>query len=150
MTSFELTAATSLPESQPSGYETYSFRPTGLYGLIEFVRFGYLPGEMRRNPPPPGKRPVTSKSESVGFSGDPAELRAIFVSLSMAQAHLVRIRPRLSKPPVPQDPVRQAVLRTLQRSGRSLSSSRRSGRCCARQQVTQRGRLRHPHVGRNH
>ena len=31
---------------RPSGYETYSFRPTGLYGLIEFVRFSSLPGEM--------------------------------------------------------------------------------------------------------
>jgi hypothetical protein len=36
---------------RPSGYETYSIRPTGLYGLIEFVRFADLPGEMRRHPP---------------------------------------------------------------------------------------------------
>jgi len=49
-------------------YETGSFRPTGLYGLIEFVRFGSLAGIMKRHPARPGKRPVTSKTESVGFS----------------------------------------------------------------------------------
>jgi hypothetical protein len=34
----------------PALYETYSFRPTGLYGLTEFDRFGYLAGMMRHNP----------------------------------------------------------------------------------------------------
>ena len=29
---------------RPSSYETYLFRPTGFYGLTEFVRFGCLPG----------------------------------------------------------------------------------------------------------
>lgn len=28
----------------PPGYETYSFGPTGLYGLIEHIRFRSLPG----------------------------------------------------------------------------------------------------------
>jgi hypothetical protein len=65
---------------RPSGYETYALRPTGHYGLIEFVRFASLPGTMRRHPPRPAKRPVTSKSESVGFSWDSTNLRAIFES----------------------------------------------------------------------
>jgi hypothetical protein len=63
-------------------YETYAVRPTGFYGLNMFVRFVLLPGEMGRHPPRPGKRPVTSKSESVGFSWDPTDLRAIFGSFS--------------------------------------------------------------------
>jgi hypothetical protein len=31
-------------------YEPYPFRPTGFYGLIAFVGFESLPGEMRRHP----------------------------------------------------------------------------------------------------
>src|ERR1700733_14531193 len=52
---------------RPSGYETCSFRPTGLGGLVEFDRFLYLPGKMGRHRRRPGKPPLTVKSESVGF-----------------------------------------------------------------------------------
>jgi hypothetical protein len=61
-----------------SGYETYAFRPTGLYGLTEFVRFSPLTGIIGRPSRQRGSGLVTAKSESVGFSWDPTDLRAIF------------------------------------------------------------------------
>ena len=74
---------------QSEGYETHAVRPTGFYRLIEFVRFGSLPGQIGRRPTRPGNRSVTSKSKSVGFSWDPTDLRAIFGSFSQGVASLV-------------------------------------------------------------
>ena len=53
----------------------HAVRPIGFYGLSEFARFDRLAGKMGRHLPRPGKRLMTSKSESVGFSWDPTEPR---------------------------------------------------------------------------
>lgn len=55
---------------RPSGYETYSFCPTGLCVLSELDGFGDLAWVMRHHPRRAAERLTTLNSESVGFSWD--------------------------------------------------------------------------------
>jgi hypothetical protein len=115
---------------RPSGYETYPFCLTGFYGLIEFVRFGSLPGEMGCHPSRPGKRPMTSKLNPWDFRGIPR-------TFGQSSGHFPRLHRRSPD---------ASIVRLRVRDGRRYRGTEAPGVHCEWAAVTSR-RLTQPPYG---